>query len=352
MKRLHSKSVLLILFLVSCLVNVFFVLKVLAHSPLTPGSNESLDTASLIPEPSKSWAVYAELHEGGEAQYYYFNLSQGARIFISLLKSTDPKEAEFLPSFVLMGPNVTSQGTVPSYVEVPSGYGSIVVNGAQPSQAMYEPFSPSSLYQVAEIDIDAPGLGTHYIAVFEPSQGGHYSLAVGYIEKFTIDEWIFIPFNLINIYLWEGQSLLLILAPLMATLIIGLVFMVWQWKTKGELRTVPAWFAGLAGLLFLGTGFMTLLQMVISVAKTSLVPEIIVTVIFALIPILLGVAALRVALKKRQDILRTRIYLAIIGIAALFIWAGLIAGPILAIVGGLLPRRRQSAESRVQPNTG
>lgn len=341
------KSLLVLSLALFCLASIFCVFQALAHAPLSSGPNESLETATLVPNPSKSWVIYGELHEGAEAQYYYFNITKGARIFISLLKSTEPSEAEFVPSFVLMGPNITSQGTAPSYVNVTSSYGSVVVNGVQPSQAIYEPFSPSSLYQVAEKDMIAPESGKYYIAVFEPTKGGHYSLAVGYVEEFTLNEWILIPFNLIAIYQWEGQSLLQILAPLAATLIIGLAFMTWRRKTRGDFNTLFRWFAGLAGLLFIGTGLMTLLQMIVSVAGASLGFEVSVTLIFALIPILLGIAALRISLKTQQVTFRTRVYIAIIGIAALFTWAGLIIGPILAIIGSLLPPYSTPTE----PNT-
>jgi len=349
-RQLNRKSLLTLIFLTSCLTVLFSAFKVLAHAPLTPGTNESLDTASIIPDPNKSWAIYGELHEGGEAQYYSFSINKGERILISLLKSTASEDNEFLPGFVLMGPNMTGQGTVPSYVEVPEGYDSIVVNGMQPSQATYEPFSPSSFYLLAEIDVNASSTGIYYIAVFEPSHGGHYGLAVGYIEEYTLEEWILLPFSLISVYQWERQSLIVIFAPFVGTLILGLAFMIWRWKTQRPPQTLFAWFATLVGLLFLGTGFMTLLQMAISLAKTSLAPEAIVTLIFALVPILLGTAALRISLRKKEVISRTRIYLAIIGIVALFMWAGLLVGPILAIIGSLLPSRLSIGKSQMQSN--
>jgi hypothetical protein len=51
-----------------------------AHSPTVAGDNESVATATVISDPTKSWAVYAELHEGGEAQYYKFDISAGQTI--------------------------------------------------------------------------------------------------------------------------------------------------------------------------------------------------------------------------------------------------------------------------------
>jgi hypothetical protein len=51
-------------------------------------------------------------------------------------------------------------------------------------------------------------------------------------------------------------------------------------------------------------------------------------------------ATLRIALKNISKVtMRKRIYFIILGVAALFIWAGLIIGPILAIIAALMPTK-------------
>lgn len=311
---------------------------VFAHSPLSSGDNESLDTATFIPDPNKSWAIYANLHEGGEAQYYRFETSKGQRIYVMLLKSTAVEEDDFLPGLVLMGPDISNEGAVPAYVEVPEGAGSMVVEGAQPSEATYEPFSPSSFYSLAKVDIEAPASGAYYVAVYEPSRGGHYSIAIGEREEYTLSEWLLIPINLISVYQWEGQSLAVIFAPLGITVVIGLVLMVWRQRNGKITSTLFLWTGALSALLFLGTGAMTIFQMILALTKTSLVPEAGITIVFALMPILLGIGALRVVLKSGSKVdIRKRAYLVIIGILALFAWAGLLVGPALAVIASVLP---------------
>ncbi len=59
---------------------------------------------------------------------------------------------------------------------------------------------------------------------------------------------------------------------------------------------------------------------------------------------------LRISIRKREVVLRTRIYLAIIGIAALFMWAGLLVGPTVAIIGSLLPSRLSLGKSQLKPS--
>lgn len=343
---LYVMKFLSIIIVVSALSCLLLTPKTLAHSPLTPGDNESLATATWIPDPTKSWAIYGELHEGGEAQYYRFNITEGQGIHVMLFKSTSSEDEDFLPGLVLMGPGINTQGAIPDYVEVPSGVNTLVVEGRQPAQATYEPFSPSTFYLLADLDLDAPSSGTYYIAIYEPFKGGHYGLAIGDRESYTLTEWILIPINLIFVYQWESQSLALILAPMITTLAIGIALMIWIRKKRATLRTLFSWLGSLAGLLFLGTGATTLFQMVASMIQASPTSEIVITVVLALIPILLGFVTLRLSLRVKGKVsLRTRIYLAILGVVALFAWAGLLIGPTLAVIASVLPSRMTGGKS-------
>lgn len=318
---------------------------VMAHAPLTPGDNESLATATEIPDPLKSWAIYGELHEheGEEphAQYFKFDIAQGQKIHVMLYKSRRSEEAAFLPSFVLMGPALIEQGTVPNFVEQPADAESLVIEGQQPAAATYEPFSPSSFYSLADLSIDAPASGTYYIAIYA-SEGGHYGLAVGDRESYGIDEWILIPINLISVYQWEGQSLALILAPFVVVLAVGAGLIIMRMKKKGTLGTLMTWFGVLAGLLFIGTGVANLFRMILSLIGTSAGAEVGITLVFALIPFILGAATLRLVLRKEERVsVKKRVYFVILGVVALFMWTGLLIGPVLAIIAGLMPSSAQ-----------
>jgi len=329
-----------IITVVSALSCLLFMPKTLAHSPLTPGDNESLATSTFISDPTKSWAIYGKLHEGGEAQYYRFNIIEGQRIHIMLFKSTNPEDRDFAPGFVLMGLSIMGQGVAPDYVEVPLGANTLVVEGRQPAHATYEPFSPSTFYSLADLNLESPSSGTYYIAVYETFKGGHYGLAIGDRESYTLTEWILIPLNLIFVYQWEGQSLAFILAPMITTLAIGIGMMIWLRKNRATPRTLFNWLGSLAGLLFLGTSAITLMQMVLSLIQAPLVSEIVITVVLALIPIFLGFVTFRLSLRTEEKVnLRMRIYLAILGVVALFAWAGLFIGPTLAIMASVLPSR-------------
>jgi len=83
---------------------------VLADAPNFPGDNEHLNKATYIQDPTKSWAIFAQLHEGGEAQYYRFDVAEGQKIDIGLNTPAGRLSTGFLPSFALMGPMLQHRG--------------------------------------------------------------------------------------------------------------------------------------------------------------------------------------------------------------------------------------------------
>jgi hypothetical protein len=238
------------------LLRIFLVLTALfstawAHVPLNADGNENISTALHISDAEKSWAIYGFL--GPESAHYYsLDLEEGQRIYLSLLKSANPKEASFQPGFALMGPGLGIAGQLPDQVRLPAApedYGILAVTGRMPEQATYEPFGPSSYYDLAELDLPAPESARYYVAVYEnQSHSGHYALAVGSREEFGFVERITMPLRLISVYLWEGQSLALILVPYLAAELIAILLFL-----KGSIRTPFRLTGLLAAFLFLAT---------------------------------------------------------------------------------------------------
>jgi hypothetical protein len=328
-----KKRVLSLLLLTTVLLS--FIQGVSAHAPLSGEvDNESLDTALVLVDPLKSWVIYKELHTAREANYYKFDLERNAHLTVNLLIPVSEKGV-FLPGLIIMGPGIPNNGTAPSYVQVPNGTHVMIIDGKMPNKASYEPFTPASSYFLIDVEMNVTEKGTYYLAVFDSSSGGKYSLAVGYKEEFTVSEWLLIPFNLISIHLWEGQNIVFLFAPLFLTIVIGIILILW--KRPHVFRQLPAWTGIPAGLLCFGSGLITLTQMFYAL---SIAPDMIalVTLLFALIPILLGYMILRILLKKRENLKPTqRVVLVICGALGLVFWAGFIIGPILAILTAFLP---------------
>jgi hypothetical protein len=311
-----------------------------AHSPVFPGNNTSLGSAYVVNDPTKSWALYVTLPPG-QVQYYRFDVTQGESIYVQLYKNTEASNLGFVPSFVLMGPGLTSNGTVPANVAVPPGASSIVMQGQQPDKATYEGFGPGSFYDLGSVDVKAPATGTYYVAVYDAANGGAYGLAIGERETYTPTEYILIPYNVFQVHLWEGQNPLVILAPLYLTVIVGLGILVMRSDMHASLRSPFTLLGTLAGLIFIGTGAYNLAQMLLAISRSSVESEAVITLIFVLVPVILGILALRVALRRREQTgMGPRVAIFVLGVVALFAWTGLYVGPALALLASIVPAYR------------
>jgi hypothetical protein len=310
-----------------------------AHTPLGPGSNESLASATLIPDSTKSWAVYASLHRGGEAQYYRFDAVKGEKIPIQLFTSPSRRDAGFVPGFVLMGPGVPERGSMPNRIESPAGAGHLVVPGTSAAHATYEAFSPSVFLQVAGTSLDAPASGTYYVAVYDVERGGRYGIAIGEREAFTPFQWVTTPLAFSTIYSWEGQNPALVYAPAFLVVVLGLGLFLRR-KSRGRPLDPAGWMATIAGLLCLGSGATIASQMAVSLMRSKPDSLLIATVLLATLPVVVGVLTLLLAMRRSgRWTIGSRLYLALLGGAALASWAGWLVGPGLAIAAALVPSR-------------
>lgn len=305
-----------------------------AHAPMEVGSNEDLGNATVFLDPEKSYVLYTELHEGGEAQYYRFPLKSGQRLYGSLQV---PGPESPVPSLVIMGPGIAPAGDVPPFVEVPSGAGAMVVQGEPPGQPEYEPFTPQPVYEVARFDYTVPQDGDYFVAVYG-LQEGKYSLAPGYVEEFTVDEWLLIPWSVIDIHLWEGQSPAYIFAPLVVVVLAGLALFVLVRRGRGQMPDLPGWLILVAGLLYLGGAAMTGLQVVHALQWTGWDSGALVTLGFIAGPVLLGAYAVLLGIRSPSapPSLGRGIAMLLVGAVGLVFWAGLVVGPVLAIAAGVL----------------
>lgn len=315
------------------LATFFAATPALAHVPLFAGDGSSPESAFVIEDPAKSWVVYDGLPDGPAVRYYRFRMEEGERIYATLQV---PRAGGFVPGMVLAGPGIGSSGPVPEYVSVPEGDGAMAVPGELPEQPEYEPFTPSKLYELARVDMPAPAAGDYTLAVYTSGEGGNYALALGFVESYTLGEWVRVPIDVVAIHRHEGQSLLQIFAPMIAVLAIGTVLLLRRRRALSLFALAGA----TAGLLFIGSGAMTLMQMVIAAVGTDPGTTILLTLVFALIPVLLGIGAILVAFRKEVGA-GGRIVMLVLGALALVTWAGLAIGPLLAFVAGILPANRR-----------
>jgi hypothetical protein len=303
-----------------------------AHAPLSAGPGEGIADATLISSPEKSYVLYTSLGEDGAAQYYRFPLQKGQVLYGSLMV---PGPDSAVPDLVIIGPALASAGDIPSSVDLPAGSGAFLVQGKKPGKPSYEPFTPQPIYEVARFNVTALEDGDYYLAVLGPG-GARYSLAPGFKEEFTAEEWLLIPWSVTFIHLWEGQSPAVVFAPLVIVVACGLVLAVPYLRKQGRAGDPVPWLILAAGLLYLGGAAMTGLQLVHTVLRTGYAPGVLLTLAFIAGPVILGIYAIRAGIRPPGPALSgmSGAALAVTGILGLLLWAGLLIGPLLALVAG------------------
>jgi len=328
----------------------------LAHSPVFPGENHSPETAYQIDNPAKSWAIYDELDHMDEGEYYRFDLSAGDRIQLALLTPESPAESGFLPSFALLMPVAPEVNKAPDHIDVPDGYGVILVEGKDPGEAAYEAFSPGWYYEVAALLVqEATSDGTFYVVVFaDVHQDDHthddgddhehtekaakYGLVVGYLESFTPLELVLVPYSVQKVYHWEGQNTFVALLPILLVLVIGGTIMYYCVRKGRAHLGLSKWLAYFAGMAFFGSGVSFVYQMVLTFTVTGIHAEALISLIFVVLSFFLGLATLLYAVREKPALTPwRRTGLILTGLIALFVWSGLYLGPALIIAAALVP---------------
>jgi hypothetical protein len=318
-------------------LSLCITLPVNAHVPISADGNTDISTARAIEKPTKSYVLYGHLHEAGEVNWYQLRMNPGDRLVVSLMT---PGYNETVPDMIVMSPGtaISFEG-LPPPVSVPQGYTARIIRGLSPHNAEYEPFSPAAIFEVASSSTEITAPGIWYLVVVSPGDETQYSIATGYVEEFTPSEWVLVPVNGVSTHLWEGQSILTILAPFLAVVILGFVVIARREKRKGSHLTYPCWLATIAGLFYLGGAAITLVQMVRAIEVTGTSSSVTLTLVLVIIPIVLGIWALRVGRTCSVRTMQVRGSLVLIGILGLVFWAGLIMGPALAIGAAVLPER-------------
>ncbi|MCW4049818.1 MAG: hypothetical protein NWE89_08790 [Candidatus Bathyarchaeota archaeon] len=302
------------------------------HTPLDiDGNGSTLETAIKVPYPTKTWTLYHEVHETGEPKFYELHIREGERLVVSLFTSLqeDPK---FTPRLVVLGEGVEPRGMAPEFIESPPGYSVHVVDSTRPEAPEYDPFTPSSYFFYAEFRGEVSE-GTYYVVVYEPDNVGSYGLALGYREVFTMYEWLIIPVNLFEIHLWEGQSPLIVFGPLLVAVAAGF----WYINKRDVIIGVSMWLSLTGGLLFTGTAVNTFVQMVIAMAASGYTSASLLTIIFIALQAGLGYIVIRKALiDRRRTDLKSRAVVVGSGLLGMFVWAGVLIGPILVIASAVI----------------
>ncbi len=312
----------------------------LAHVPIIPGNNSSLANALHVDNPTKSWVVYGKITESMGARYYEIAMQQGEQIYAMLLKSTDPQSSNFSPGLLLAGPGITDSGNIPGYVQLPQGGGYMAVPGIGDSPPEYEPFGADSFIALSNLSILAPQTGTYYVIVYS-NNTGNYGLAIGQSEQYTLVEWITLPFYLFCVYMWLGESFLIVAAPVVATVAAGLLLIYFRRDPKEDSKPLFRWVSGLAGLLFLGSGILTIFEMLFNLARTGFDTSLFITLGLSAMPLAVGASVLYLSQSSKKTGTFSRLLLGVLGIIGLFALGGYFVAPALTVTAAIIGENKK-----------
>ncbi len=306
-----------------------------AHVPINAADNGAVSTAFSIEKPTKSYVIYGHLHTAGEVGYYRLTMGSGDRLMVSLMT---PGFDSPVPDMIVMSPDIHGViRNVPASVSVPSGYSAELISGKRPVKAEYEPFSPAAIFEVATYSQEIKEPGDYYIAIIGPSDETRYSIATGYLEEFSIQEWLFVPISVITAHLWGGQSIIGVFAPFLGMVVLGFFLIIRRERKTGSIKAPWFWFASFAALFYLGGASIVLVQMIRALMITGFSGSAVLTLVFVIIPVVLAVWLLRIARCATSRSPVDRISMGGIGLLGLLFWAGFILGPVLAFLAAVIP---------------
>jgi hypothetical protein len=322
----RSKSICITL--IMSFVAIAVISTVYAHVPLQ-GEGYGLEDAVVIDDPLKSWVIYTE-YENARPLYYKFDLLENDRLKAGLLTT----DKDFVPDLTILGPGLNSdfEEHFHDEFEIPDRYGLLHIHGEKQDKKEYEPFTPSSYYQVLDLDMSVNEAGTYFLIVDATEGSGKVGIVIGYVESFTFIEWLKVPFDVAFVHNWEGQDYLIILLPMILIVVGGLLINRYYFKSSLSVSQLLA-FAG--SLTYFGSGAIILNQMVIALLDSTIDELLFVTLIFASLPIFLGYSIIRKA-KKSDLSFGQEIRLLVYGLIGLFFWAGYLVGPLLVILSALI----------------
>lgn len=161
-----------------------------AHRPVIVGSEGSKDNPVVVDRPQISWAYYGKLE--GEPRYFKIVSDEPFKLYVNIL----------VPDYEPDGEPILSHDLS---FEVFDGSRLLFrADGNRSSwERFYEPYGKDNYYMGPEYEKEVEA-GEYLVRVFNSTDRGKYSLAIGTIEKFTIvglieaidrakslDEWFF-----------------------------------------------------------------------------------------------------------------------------------------------------------------
>lgn len=182
----------------------------LAHKPIfvEAASNTAREMAARIPNPEISWAIYAQLSQAAEVNYYSFDGKRDARVKIDVSIPRIDSERDFGVMVALIGGGLPD-AYIGAPIAVNAGEGAIIAPDLShdPSRVFDEPFTQTSYWTRQSLVAQLPQDGPYTIAVWNSrGQRGRYVIAIGEREEFGIADLADFPRTWIKVHAFFREA--------------------------------------------------------------------------------------------------------------------------------------------------
>ncbi|MCX7904907.1 MAG: hypothetical protein N2486_10420 [Caloramator sp.] len=204
----------------SLLFIVLFTCVVFAHKPIFETRDTTFEKPIVVDEHTISYAIYGSLDRIDDVDFVKFYAKKKEPLFIQMTIPIIKGNEDFSPSFALIGKGIKQKDKLP--FDIPEGNGSIVIKPS-PKEYFYEKFTQTKYYIRQTIRGEIPEDGEYYVAVFSDGEKGKYALAIGESEKFTVVDWLKMPFIYLAVKYFFNPFLTVAVIGAIITLIFYLI---------------------------------------------------------------------------------------------------------------------------------
>lgn len=159
-----------------------------AHVPYLERADYSPTRPFVVNDVEQSKAMYAWLKNGQDIDVYEFDVgNEPVQLFAEIIVPVCTAYADFLPWYAVIGPGLAPPEQ-PLPVELPPGYGAIVVPNlpqGQPRPQIFEPFGGKSYYTGVQLRQTLVTPGRWSVIAWNPDAlPGDYVMTIGEAERF------------------------------------------------------------------------------------------------------------------------------------------------------------------------
>lgn len=245
---------------------------------------------------------------------------------------------------------VTAYGNAdyPELLEPP-----IVVHGDGNEPAEYEPFGVNLYWSVGGCNATWPATATYYLVVTAPPDTSiedaskiSYSLGVGMVEAFAIDEILIMPYLILETFSWSHTASIVI--PVYIIVFLGVFILRWTTFTpyssldsRGSIVLVGTYLVWIGASAYVASGAGFLAQLIWCYAMgdegTSYTSVVLSVIVHIILPIVVGISVLYFfGVDQRRNVVGGLVVI-VAGIYGLgLVWLGFTVFPSLVVVGGAL----------------